>query len=153
MSVGTGKGDALLTAFSADLSKISSPLLAITSASITVPSDINLTRTVHFKPSVAETGRIQLLFTFCLIANFACSDSLACAALLAAAASAAIFACASAAAFSAASAWAFASASDFAFASTSALAFAAASALAFASASALALAVASALAFASAYVQ
>ncbi len=42
LSLGTGRGDALLTAFSADLSKISSPLLEITSASITVPSDINL---------------------------------------------------------------------------------------------------------------
>ena len=116
----------MLTAFSADLSKISSPLLETTSASITVPSDINLTRIVHFKPAVTEAGRIQLRSTFFRMASFACAASAPSAAALAFAASTLACAAASAFAFSAASALALAAAS------ASALACAAASALALA---------------------
>jgi hypothetical protein len=69
--LGTGNGDALLTAFSAERSKISSPLDEMTVASITVPSDINRTLILHFNPELEVGGRIQLRLVFSWMAAFA----------------------------------------------------------------------------------
>ena len=111
LSLGTGKGDALCTAFSAERSKISSPLLKITSADITVPSDVNLTFIVHLRPSLPVAGIIQLWITFVLMAFIVCANSEACAANLffaASAASISALACLAASAFARASASVFA---------------------------------------------
>lgn len=64
LSLGTGNGEALFTAFNAERSNISSPLDVINVASITSPVDVSLTRILHFNPDREEGGLIQLLFVF-----------------------------------------------------------------------------------------
>ena len=63
LSLGTGRGEAFRTAFSAERSKILSPLLLMTVATITSPPGNNLTRIVHFNPLDVERGLIQLVST------------------------------------------------------------------------------------------